>query len=330
MGFKKSRLVFVLIPWMALSVCAGNVASALFGGTKGVVEIMEKLGGRYGLTPSLWSHFSWRRRAERRTNRFIMDMVTHNRDRVLEVFGLPPDTSGERFLRGSAFWDVASEDADLLSKVVTFLNRDIDELDDGIESVEEFLKNMSDLATLAYRAGSSGRRERFFFVYPVFYSYTTERFAEFIMLQPLNNTAIRDIAMSLPRDRPDLVAMAKERLVDLGFDEPTDRQLYAVSSERIAVWMLLAHIYLRGEKDMRVLADAVFCAMRSGSRDFFGSANDNMAYRLFFKWDTFDKAKITGLIESLSAIADLREANQNMTMTEAIRFVRMGAAPFVR
>lgn len=327
--FRKNCLIPLICLWMSsLPVCAANVASILFKGTEGVVELTQRIGNPGGVRRPFWDYFSRSRRRERRDALKLRNMIVDNRDRLLEALGLPTDTTGQKFLDGMAFWNVEPADIDMLSRASEFLRQDLDKIEGGAVSAMEFLDSMSDLSRIAYRAGrtASGRRYSIF-PYPVYYAYSGGPFAEFVMLRRLDHPRIGEIAAELPLKRADLVAMAKYELPLLGFKTPLDSELDGVSEEKLAAWMLVVGVLRHGDREMQRVAEAVFEAMRSGSRNFFVEGNDSMAYGMFFKWTTFGESKIGGIVDALSSVAQMRRDNPQMTMTGALFSVRTGSAP---
>ena len=232
------------------------------------------------------------------------------------MLGIPRATPWEELPKRVAALRVEPSDEALKANALNFF-RKIEA--DSVDARERgnILRHLSSLSRIAHRYGN--HEQSHIFLVPV-------RGDEVdgdrpVALGSIMNEKNRALAKRVPqRNREALIEIMREALPRLKFDRPSEEAMDAVSTEKLALWVLLLRFSEFGDWQQAGFADAVFNLMLSGrSKDFFHPANETNYYQhvLFTNW-RFTADEIADITVTLEAVAKFRARNIDYTVKGAI------------
>ena len=197
---------------------------------------------------------------------------------------------------------VDENDRPMKRKVLEFLARNENEFVGTPKEFRELIDVLSDMTRLVHRYGENNNTMLFPYPAPIPRKNSDGDivFEEFVTFKSFLQKDVHDIAKQYvpSKDRSKLENILMEELPRLGFSSPYSYQIDHISTERLALTVLLIQAAQHGGEDTKVIAGNLLRAYRRGSsRNFFDVSNTTNLDAFFF--DIEDTSLSTKIFDGL-------------------------------
>ena len=220
--------------------------------------------------------------------------------RALDLDLMDPPQSAN-FVKAIEGLPVDGADRPMQRRALEFLARDEKDIVGTPREFKELVDVLSDLTRLVHRYGAG--IDTMLFAYPALVARKTEEgvvFDEFVTFKSFIDKDVHDIAKKYvpSKDRVRLEEILREELPRLGFMPPYPHQIDAISTERLALTVLLIRMKQHGDRKMGNIAGNILRAYgRGSSRNFFDPSNATNLDAAFF--NIWDRSPSTRFFDSL-------------------------------